>query len=60
VTLVFAALGSTLRVGNTPLLDDRGYAALVTVVILTTLVTPPALKWSLTRRDAARATRPAA
>jgi Kef-type K+ transport system membrane component KefB len=60
VTLVFAALGSTLRAGNAPLLDERGYAALVTVVILTTLVTPPALKWSLTRRDTARATRPAA
>jgi Kef-type K+ transport system membrane component KefB len=60
VTLVFAALGSTLRAGNAPLLDERGYAALVTVVILTTLVTPPALKWSLTGRDTARATRPAA
>jgi Kef-type K+ transport system membrane component KefB len=50
VTLVFAALGSTLRVGDAPLLDERGYAALVTVVVLTTLVTPPALKWSLSRK----------
>jgi Kef-type K+ transport system membrane component KefB len=47
VTLVFAALGGTLRIGNAPLLDERGYAALVAVVVLTTLVTPPALKWSL-------------
>ena len=47
VTLVFAALGATLRVGQTPLLDERGYTALVAVVILTTLVTPAALKWSL-------------
>ena len=60
VTLVFAALGSTLRVGNVPLLDERGYAALVTVVILMTVVTPPALKWSMTRRAAARLTQPAA
>jgi Kef-type K+ transport system membrane component KefB len=60
VTLVFASLGSTLRVGNVPLLDERGYAALVTVVILTTVVTPPALKWSVTRRAGARLTRPAA
>jgi Na+:H+ antiporter len=60
VTLVFAALGSTLRAGGAPLLDERGYAALVSVVILTTLVTPPALKWSLTRHSAARLTRPAA
>ena len=47
VTLVFAALGSATRAGQLPLLDDRGYTALVAVVVLTTLVTPPALKWSL-------------
>jgi Kef-type K+ transport system membrane component KefB len=47
VTLVFAAVGSALRVGQAPLLDERGYTALVTVVILTTLVTPSALKWTL-------------
>ena len=47
VTLVFAALGSALRIGSAPLLDERGYTAIVTVVILTTLVTPPALKWSM-------------
>jgi Na+:H+ antiporter len=50
VTLVFAALGSTLRVGDVPLLDQRGYASLVAVVVLTTLITPPALKWSLARQ----------
>jgi len=60
VTLVFAALGSTLRVNNAPLLDDRGYAALVAVVVLTTLATPPALKWTLARRAPAQVTRPAA
>jgi Kef-type K+ transport system membrane component KefB len=61
VTLVFAALGSALRIGPLPLLDDRGYTALVTVVILTTLVTPPALKWTFARRaDAHGITRPAA
>jgi Kef-type K+ transport system membrane component KefB len=60
VTIVFAALGSTLQAGNAPLVDERGYAALVAVVILTTLATPPALKWSLGRRPIARTTRPAA
>lgn len=49
VTLVFAALGGALHVGQLPLLDDRGYTALVTVVVLTTLATPPALKWSINR-----------
>ena len=61
VTLVFAALGGTLRVGGVPLLDERGYTALVTVVILTTLLTPPALKWSFgAKAGASGITRPAA
>jgi Kef-type K+ transport system membrane component KefB len=61
VTLVFAALGSALRVGPAPLLDERAYTALVTVVIVTTLVTPPALKWSMGARSGSRGiTRPAA
>jgi Kef-type K+ transport system membrane component KefB len=51
VTLVFAALGNVIRRGQLPLLDDRGYTALVTVVVLTTLLTPPALKWSIGRRS---------
>jgi Kef-type K+ transport system membrane component KefB len=51
VSLVFAALGSTLRSGTVPLLDERGYTALVSVVILTTLATPPALKWSIRERS---------
>jgi Kef-type K+ transport system membrane component KefB len=50
VTLIFAALGSAARAGQMRLLDDRGYTALVAVVVLTTLVTPPALKWSLSSR----------
>jgi len=52
VTLVFAALGRTLQLGGSPLLDDRGYAALITLVIITTLITPPALKWSWRTNDA--------
>jgi Kef-type K+ transport system membrane component KefB len=51
VTLVFAALGRTLQSGGVSLLDDRGYAALVTLVILTTLMTPPMLKWSWAPRS---------
>ncbi len=61
VALVFAALGSTYKVGAAPLLDQNGYTAIVTVVILTTLVTPPALKWSFGRRRAVQVIpRPAA
>jgi Kef-type K+ transport system membrane component KefB len=50
VALVFAALGGAYRVGGAPLLDKNGYTAIVTVVILTTLITPPALKWSFRQR----------
>jgi Kef-type K+ transport system membrane component KefB len=61
VTLAFAALGSTLQFGQAPLLDERGYTAVVTVVILTTIVTPPALKWSIRTRSLPHGvTRPAA
>ena len=61
VTLVFAALGGTIQMDRGPVLNERGYAALVAVVILTTLVTPPALKWSLGRKPAATGlTKPAA
>jgi Kef-type K+ transport system membrane component KefB len=49
VSLVFANLGVSLRVGGRPLLDPRQYAALVMVVVLTTLATPPALRWRLRR-----------
>jgi Kef-type K+ transport system membrane component KefB len=54
VALVFASLGGSFTVGSRPLLDANGYTAIVTVVILTTLITPPALKWSLARQQRAR------
>ncbi len=61
VALVFAALGGTYKIGELPLLDQNGYTAIVTVVILTTLITPPALKWSLAQRRGAHVVpRPAA
>jgi Kef-type K+ transport system membrane component KefB len=48
VSLVFASLGLSLGV-----IDAGIYSSLVVVVILTTLVTPALLKWSLRRREAA-------
>lgn len=56
VGLIFANIGLMLSVGEHPLLDATTYSAIVAMVILTTLVTPPALKWSFGRgRHAARA-----
>jgi Kef-type K+ transport system membrane component KefB len=60
VALVFAALGRDLMVGQAPLLDTRGYTAVVAVVILTTLMTPPLLKWTSASNRGTRITRPAA
>jgi Kef-type K+ transport system membrane component KefB len=50
VSLVFANLGLSLQLDGRSLLDARQYSALVTVVILTTLATPPALRWRLSSR----------
>jgi Kef-type K+ transport system membrane component KefB len=49
VMLVFAALGAGLTVGGAPLVDRDGYAALLLVVLVTTLVTPPALRAAFKR-----------
>jgi Kef-type K+ transport system membrane component KefB len=49
VGLIFANIGLMLSVGDHALLDATTYSAIVAMVILTTLVTPPALKWSLGR-----------
>ncbi len=55
VSLAFANLGVSLRVRGQPLLDASQYSALVAVVVLTTLATPPALRWRLARPRANRA-----
>jgi len=49
VGLIFANIGLTLSVGGTRLIDQAAYAAVVVMVIVTTVATPPALKWSLGR-----------
>jgi Kef-type K+ transport system membrane component KefB len=50
VGLIFAAIGLQLRIGNERVIDSSLYSALVMMVIVTTLVTPPLLKWSLGRK----------
>ena len=44
VQLVYATLGISLMVGGQPLLGSDYYAALVAVVLVTTLVAPPLLR----------------
>jgi Kef-type K+ transport system membrane component KefB len=50
VGLIFANIGLALSVGGVPILDPSTYSAIVMMVIVTTMATPPALRWSLGRR----------
>lgn len=49
VGLIFANIGLELKVGAAPVVAASEFSALVVMVILTTMVTPPLLKWSLSR-----------
>src|SRR5204863_1069300 len=49
VGLIFANIGLGLTVHGERIVDERIFAAVVVAVMMTTLVTPPALKWRLTR-----------
>jgi Kef-type K+ transport system membrane component KefB len=49
VGLIFASIGISLSVAGERIINEATYSAVVVMVIVTTLVTPPALKWSLAR-----------
>lgn len=51
VVLIAAALGSRLLIGGTPVVSGTVYSSAVFVVVATTLITPPLLNWSLSRRQ---------
>lgn len=51
VGLIFANIGLSLSVKGERVVDAATYSAVVVMVIVTTLVTPPALKWSLQRKQ---------
>lgn len=55
VGLIFAGIGATLMLpsatgANEPVISPATFGAVVIMVIITTLVTPPSLKWSLGRK----------
>jgi Kef-type K+ transport system membrane component KefB len=60
VGLIFANVGAGLTLNGEPVVDARTFSALVLMVIVTTLITPPAFKWSVRRGQASGLTRPAA
>ena len=49
VGLIFANVGLALTLGAERIVSPEVYSAVVVMVIVTTLLTPPALKWSLGR-----------
>jgi len=49
VGLIFANVGASLVVAGERVITPATYSAVVIMVVVTTLMTPPALQWSLTR-----------
>lgn len=49
VGLIFANIGLALSVGGQRVVDQATFSAIVVMVIITTMATPPALKWSFGR-----------
>jgi Kef-type K+ transport system membrane component KefB len=50
VGLIFANIGLGLTLAGQPIVDQALFSAVVIMVIVTTMATPPLLKWSLARR----------
>ncbi len=49
VGLIFASIGTRLRLYGEPLVSESTFSVMIIMVILTTLVTPVGLKWSIAR-----------
>jgi Kef-type K+ transport system membrane component KefB len=54
VGLIFANVGLGLRLGGEPIMSRDVFSAVVVMVVVTTMITPPALKWSLNRASPVR------
>lgn len=51
VGLIFAGVGRSTLFQGEPVISDQVFSAIVVMIMFTTMVTPPLLKWSLTRGD---------
>ncbi len=51
VGLIFASIGAALMLKGEPVISSGTYSAVVIMVIITTLVTPPLLKYTLLKDD---------
>ena len=52
VGLIFAGIGSSLLLGGERVVDDEVFSAVVVMVAITTMLTPPLLVWRLRQIDA--------
>lgn len=57
VGLIFASIGAGLVLHGHPVISESVFAAVVIMVIVTTLITPPALQYTLARGDRIKAAR---
>lgn len=53
VGLIFANVGANLMIDGHPVIGPTTFSAVVAMVVVTTMITPPALKWSLARKPPA-------
>jgi Kef-type K+ transport system membrane component KefB len=53
VGLIFASIGTQLMVKGERVVDSKTFSAVVVMVIVTTMITPPVLKWTLNRKVSA-------
>jgi len=50
VGLIFAGIGLSLALKGERILDEAVFSAILVMVIVTTIITPPLLQWSFSRR----------
>ncbi|MCX6346230.1 MAG: cation:proton antiporter [Armatimonadetes bacterium] len=53
VGLIFASIGASLVIDGQKIVNQNTFSAVVIMVVITTMITPPLLKWSLARREKA-------
>jgi Kef-type K+ transport system membrane component KefB len=53
VGLIFANIGAAMTLRGAPVIGAEQFSAVVIMVMVTTLVTPPLLRWSLSRQGSA-------
>lgn len=58
VGLIFAVIGAGLSINGQPVIDKPLYSAIVLMVMITTMITPPGLKWSLNKSRAQKSVSP--